>query len=132
MKVTLVLQKVFKLPGTWEIMVRTPKDQLRMKIYLSNFILSMIEDLMGQHQTCSLHLKKQRSQKKRGLGPSRKPEHCSDSREGPSPLLSFINVLQDISHKRKLSCVSSLNQRGGFLLSSRGAPSPLPLPIPYC
>ena len=67
--------------------------------------------------------------KKRGLSPSQKPEHCSDSREGPSPLLFFINVLQDLSHKRKLSCVSSLNQRGGVLLSSRGAPLPFPSQI---
>ena len=69
--------------------------------------------------------------KKRGLGPSRKPEYCSDFREGPSPLLFSINVLQDLSHKRKFSCVSSLNQRGGILLSSRGDPPPSPL-TPNC
>ena len=71
------------------------------------------------HFSMLMAIQKVEEPKKRGLGPSRKSEHCSDFREGPSPLLFFIDVLQDLSHKTKLSCVSSLNQRGGFLHSSR-------------
>ena len=71
------------------------------------------------HFSMLMAIQKVEEPKKRGLGPSRKSEHCSDFREGPSPLLIFIDVLQDLSHKTKLSCVSSLNQRGGFLHSSR-------------
>ena len=53
-KLPLSLQKVFKLPGTWVIVVRIPKDLLRMKIYELNYVLNKIEKVTGQYFTCSL------------------------------------------------------------------------------
>ena len=112
-------------------MVRIPKDQLSMKIYLSNFILSIIEDLMGNIRPVP-YISKSRGAKKKGDSVLPKSQSIALTLGKDRAPFYFLSMFCKILATRQ-SCLVFPAWTNVEVSCSQamGPPSPLPGPLPH-